>query len=221
MPLVSWATPAHVPDGYLLKPSLAECVRQWQWRPDFVVGDLGYLGQALKRAVRERWGVGVVTRLRSDMNLSAPLVTAERAECPQGQPLEWLGYEAADQLHWFGVRAAQPLCAWCWQAAECPRQFAYAPAQHETLLGLLPLNTLTAQRLLDQVRSWIEPAQSYEKNQLGLEQMFFNSLHLAWTMSLLADAIALLRLLAVLAQPAVADPMEYLRPTQMSLDLVR
>ncbi|MBE0540973.1 MAG: hypothetical protein IH623_06280 [Verrucomicrobia bacterium] len=47
---------------------------------------------------------------------------------------------------------------------------------------MLPLNTRPAQRLLQQVRPWIEPAQSYEKNQLGFGQMFFNSLRFTWCM---------------------------------------
>jgi hypothetical protein len=70
------------------------------------------------------------------------------------------------------------------------------------LLGLLPLNTLAARRLLQQVRPWIEPAQSYEKNQLGLGQMFFNSLRFTWCMALLADAVLLLRAHALLHAPA-------------------
>ena len=44
------------------------------------------------------------------------------------------------------------------------------PAQHETLLGRLPLASRLAQQVLQQVRPWIEPAQSFEKNQLGLER---------------------------------------------------
>jgi hypothetical protein len=58
----------------------------------------------------------------------------------------------------------------------------YVAGQHETRLGLLPLASRVAQRLLRQVRPWIEPAQSFEKNQLGLGQMFFNSLRLTWQM---------------------------------------
>ncbi len=38
------------------------------------------------------------------------------------------------------------------------------------LFGLLPPAGRLAQRLLRQVRPWIEPAQSFEKNQLGLDQ---------------------------------------------------
>lgn len=159
---------------------------------------MGYVASPLKRACRQRWQVAVVTHLRADMKLVEPFVSEREATCEQGQPLQWLGYDVQDDLHWFAPWPPAELCSQCWQASACPRQFAYAPAAHETLLGLLPLNTLAAQRLLQQVRPWIEASQSYEKNQLGLGQMFFNSLRLTWCMSLLADAAALLRARALL-----------------------
>jgi hypothetical protein len=69
------------------------------------------------------------------------------------------------------------------------------------------------------VRSWVEPAQAYEKNLLGLKRMFLNSLRLCWTVSLLADAVVLLRALALLAEPEpAADPLKALRPQQMAWD---
>ena len=45
VPLVSWAAPAHVPEGYLLKGSIRQCWQRLGWRPDIVVGDLGYIQQ--------------------------------------------------------------------------------------------------------------------------------------------------------------------------------
>src|SRR6202040_4366186 len=85
----------------------------------------------------------------------------------------------------------------------------------ETLLGLLPLNTIVARRLIYQLRSWIEPCQSFEKNILGLNQMFLNSLQLTWTMSLLADAAGLLRALALLNSPQENTLLRELIPMQM------
>jgi hypothetical protein len=92
--------------------------------------------------------------------------------------LQWLGYEGRDQEHWFGVAEgpAPALCGSCWEATQCPRQFAFAASDHESLLGLLPLASRPAQVLLQRVRPWIEPTQSYEKNPLGLSQMFLNLL---------------------------------------------
>jgi hypothetical protein len=201
VPLVSWVAPANVSEGGFLVPSLHYCDRRWSWWPRQVVADMGYLAAESKRLCRERWRVAVVTHLRSDMKLAAPFVSETEATCPQGQSLQWLGYEAVEDQHWFGAKPPAELCSICWQASDCSRQFAYAPAAHETLLGLLPLNTLAARRLLQQVRPWIEPAQSYEKNQLGLGWMFFNSLRLPWCMALLADAVVLLRAHALLHAP--------------------
>lgn len=203
VPLVSWVTPANVSEGGLLVPNLHYCDQRWSWWPRQVVADMGYLAAEGKRRCREHWHVAVVTHLRSDMKLVAPFVSEREAACAQGQTLQWLGYETRDDLHWFGPTPTAELCSSCWQASGCPRQFAYAPATHETLLGLLPLNTLAAQRLLQQVRPWIEPAQAYEKNQLGLGHMFFNSLRLTWCLALLADAVGLLRAHALWHAPAV------------------
>lgn len=218
VPLVSWVAPANLSEGCLLRPSVAQCWRRWQWRPDFIVGDMGYIDAATKRAVREQWQVAVITRLKENMNCVTPFETPTQACCRQGQPLHWLGYESADDLHWFGVTETSALCARCWKASGCARQFGFAPSAHETLLGLLPMNTATSAQLLQQVRPWIEPAQSYEKNQLGLSQVFFNSLRLTWAMCLLADAVVLLRAQALLRQVPLVDPLRELRPQQLALE---
>lgn len=219
IPLVSWAAPANTSEGCLLFPGVARCWQRWQWRPDVVVGDMGYIDAHSKQRLRERWQVAVVTRLKENMKLVPPFVTPTQATCPQGQPLQWLGYEPDDQRHWFGVQSPASLCACCWEATTCGRQFSYAPADHETLLGMLPMNTTVSQRLLQQVRPWIEPAQSYEKNQLGLSQVFLNSLRLTWTMCLVADAAVLLRAHALLRHPPATHPLEPLLPIQLVWNL--
>ena len=219
MPLVSWVAPANVSEGRFLKPSVTYCQRRWRWHPDVVVADMGYIESSTKQHLRETWQMAVVTRMKENMRMVPPFETCQRAVCEQGQALQWLGYEAADQLHWFGVTETNPLCQWCWQSAGCARQFSYRPAEHETLLGLIPMNTRVSQRLLQQVRPWIEPAQSYEKNQLGLSQVFFNSLRLTWTMSLLADAAVLLRARVILDRPPAELPVFELTPGQLVLDL--
>ena len=219
VPLVSWVTPANVSEGGLLVPSLQYCQQQWGWCPPLVVADMGYLGAAAKQQCRERWRTAVLTKLRSDMKLVPPYVTWDQAACPQGEPLSWLGYDGRAGEHWFGVGAEPELCRCCWEAVRCPRQFAYPPAQHETLLGLLPLASRLAQQVLQQVRPWIEPAQSFEKNQLGLGDVFFNSLRFTWTMALLADAAVLLRARALLGRPPLRPLLANLMPFQLSLEL--
>jgi hypothetical protein len=219
VPLVSWVAPANRNEVELLQPSIRYCARQLKWVPDFVVGDKAYIHLAAQKRIREQWGVGVVTRLRADMKLVPPFEPGPQAVCPQGQQLRWLGYEAADQLHWFGVTESEPLCSQCWLQQTCPRQFSYPPAGHEILLGLLPLASQPAQRLLKQVRPWIEASQSYEKNQLGLNVMFLNSLRHCWMMCLLADTVALLRAHALLQRPAPTPPLYELTPKQLTLDI--
>lgn len=218
-PLVSWVAPANYGEGGFLKPSVIYCHRRWRWHPNIIVADMGYIDADTKRQLRQTRQIAVVTRIKENMLLVPPFESCQRAACEQGQRLEWLGYEAADQLHWFGVTDPDPLCPWCWQAGTCPRQFSHSPAEHETLLGLIPMNTRASQRLLQQVRPWIEPAQSYEKNQLGLGQVFLNSLRLAWSVSLLADAAVLLRGRVILETPATEMPMFELTPGQLVLDL--
>jgi hypothetical protein len=219
VPLVSWAAPANVSEGGLLVPSLHYCQRQWDWCPPLIVADMGYLAAEAKRRCRERWHVAVLTKLRSDMRLVPPYVAWNQAACPQGEPLAWLGYDGRADEHWFGTGARPELCDRCWEAVRCPRQFAYRPEQHETLLGLLPLASPTAQRVLQRVRPWIEPAQSFEKNQLGLGQVFLNGLRLTWAMSLLADAAVILRARALLEHPPSRSLLAELMPTQLPLDL--
>ena len=218
-PLVSWVTPANVSEGGLLVPSLHYCQRQWDWCPPLIVADMGYLAAEAKRRCRERWQVAVLTKLRSDMKLVPPYVAWNQAACSQGEPLAWLGYDGWTQEHWFGTGTSPELCGRCWEAARCPRQFAYRPEQHETLLGLLPLASPTAQRALQQVRPWIEPAQSYEKNQLGLGQVFLNGLRFTWAMSLLADACVLLRTRVLLGRPPPPSLLAGLMPAQLPLGL--
>ena len=219
LPLVSWVTPANVTEGGLLVPSLRWCERHLGWWPGIVVADMGYLGSQSKQAAREHWQTAAVTQLRSDMKLVSPYTSATQMACPQGQSLVWWEYVPESQTQWFHTPESPTLCRHCWAAAGCPRHFGYPAAAHETLLGLLPLGSRVAQRLLRQVRPWIEPAQSFEKNRLGLSQRFFNSLRLTWQMSLLADSAVLLRTMAWLDVPTGAHDLAWLTPRQMELGL--
>jgi hypothetical protein len=84
---------------------------------------------------------------------------------------------------------------------------------------LIPLASRVSGRLLRQVRPWIEPAPSFEKNQLGLGQMFFNSLRLTGQMSLWADSAGLLRTMAWLDTPTQASLLAGLQPHQLEFGL--
>jgi len=220
VPLVSWAAPANRNETRFVKPSVELCLKRLHWMPDLIVGDMAYVNLELQKDLRERLGVGFLTKIRSDMKWAPPFDHGPTACCPQGQPLNWLELDGRQQLHWFGVTDTQPLCQWCWQQSTCARQFSYPAHQHEILLGRIPLTSRTGQVLLNQVRCWIEPAQSFEKNQLGLNQMFFNSLRFTWVMCLLADAAVLLRAHALLQKTSPPPLLRNLMPSQLSLGLL-
>lgn len=219
VPLVSWLAPANVAEGGLLAPSLRRCERRWSWCPDYVIADMGYIAAAGKRRSRENWNVAVLTRLRSDMKLVRPFESERTTVCHQGQPIAWLGFDQRAREHWFGVTEKHPpICSSCWEQDQCPRQFSFPADLHETLLGRLPLSSRATQYLLQKVRPWIEPAQSYEKNQLGLDRLFLNSLRLAWYWGLLADAICILRAKALRSLPPRNHPLAELLPEQLTMN---
>lgn len=219
VPLVSWIAPGHRGDALFLRPSLNYCQSHLQWLPDIVLADMAYINLQTQKYIREHWQVCVLTKLRPDMNLTSRFEPGPKAVCHQGQRLEWLGYEPRDQLHWFGVKQSPALCEVCWEQNTCPRHFSHSPGEHEILFGSIPLSSAVAQKLLTEVRAWAEASQSYEKNQLGLKRMFFNSLRLTWVMGLLADAVSLLRARALLAQPPQTMPLRALLPSQLNLEL--
>jgi hypothetical protein len=201
VPLISWLAPAHRGDALFLQPSLRYCKTYLDWYPDIVVGDMAYINLHKQRQIREQLNVAVVTKLRADMILPDEFDAGPVMTCEQGQPLQWLGLDEREQPHWFGVRQSDPLCSRCWQRSSCAGEFSFSPDRHEILYGMIPLSSRVAQVLLKRVRPWIEATQSYEKNQLGLGDLFLNSLRLTWSHGLLADAIAILRARAILSRP--------------------
>jgi hypothetical protein len=219
VPVISWAVPANRGEALFLWPSLRHCSQRLNWLPDVVVGDMAYISLETQKKIREELKTTVLTKLRPDMHVLAPFNSTSElvARCAQGQILSWLGLEARDQLHWFGVTDPEPLCPRCWEQSRCARQFSYAPSEHEILFGQIPLASRVARMLLEKVRPWIEPAQAYEKNQLGLNRMFLNSLFVTWINCLLADAVVLLRANALLSHPAKPWPLRDLIPHQLGL----
>jgi len=219
VPLISWAAPANRDDSVFLEPSVHYCARRLGWTPDIIVGDMAYVSLHAQRRLREHMHVALVTKLKPNMVLPEEFDDPFTMTCGQGQILRWLEFREVEQLHWFGIADPDPLCTWCWQASSCPRQFSFQPRDHEIMYGTIPLASRTAQRLLRQARSWVEAAQSYDKNQLGLSHVFLNSLRLTWVMCLLADTVTLLRARAITTDPPSTNPLRELMPYQTCLNL--
>jgi hypothetical protein len=215
IPLVSWAAPANHNETNFVLPSLQRCAKRFGWVPQWTVGDMAYINLKAQRRLREELKVAFITRMRRDMRWVEPYTSDGLPRCPQGQPLSWLGFDQIDQQQWFAASAPQSLCSSCWQCHSCPREFAFPSAQHEILLGQVPYASWLAKHLCEKVRPWIEPAQSFEKHQLGLSDFFLNSLQLAWSSFLMADAVALLRAKALLSQPKIPPILSELAPIQL------
>lgn len=216
IPLVSWAAPANRNETLFVFPSLLRCAQRFGWVPQWTVGDMAYINLTVQRELREQLHVAFITRMRADMHLVEPYAPDGLPRCPQGQPLQWLGFDEAAGEQWFGATPPQTLCSSCWECHRCPREFAYPAANHEILLGQVPQASWLAKHLCEKVRPWIEPAQSYEKNQLGLSSFFLNSLQFAWVTFLLADAVALMRAQAVLCHPKSPSLLAELTPSQLT-----
>ena len=161
-----------------------------------------------------------MTKFRCDMVLPDEFDNPFTLSCEQGQVLQWLGLHEAEQLHWFGVTDPDPLCSVCWNRSHCPKEFSFSPSRHEVLYGTIPHSSRVGQQLLRQARSWIEATQSYEKNQLGLNEIFLNSLRLTWVVCLLADTVALLRAKAMTTEPDTPNLLQKLMPRQLLLDVL-
>lgn len=219
VPLLSWAAPANQNDVLFLDPSLCYCRDKLNFLPDLVIGDQAYLNFSVQQRWREQWQVGVLTALKPDLEIPKAVEPALRLCCAQGQRLQWWGLCRPEQLHWFVVRDPDPLCVWCPEQSRCPREFAFAAGAHETVLGTIPVNTPLARTLRRRVRPWIEAAQSYEKNQLGLADVFLNSLRLCWILCLLADTVCLLRAHALVRRPPTQSLLKLLLPSQLELEL--
>jgi hypothetical protein len=219
VPLMSWAAPANIGDVPFLVPSLRYVHRRLDFTPAFVVGDMAYINLAAQRQLREQMRIGVITKLPANYDLPKQIEPALRLQCVEGQTLQWLGLREDEQLHWFGVAPeSAPLCPWCGRQSACPREFSFAPTDHEIVLGTIPLSSSVARRLLRQSRSWTEAVQSYEKNQLGLTSIFLNSLRLTWVICLMADTVSLLRAHALFGSHTDSNPLQNLLPNQLSLD---
>jgi hypothetical protein len=76
VPLVSWAAPANHGEGGFLQPSVIYCQRRWQWYPNMIVADMGYIDAGTKQQLRERLQITVVTKLKENMRLVPPLKAA-------------------------------------------------------------------------------------------------------------------------------------------------
>ena len=112
-------------------------------------------------------------------------------------------------------------CKLCRLQGSCYQEVSIRPQIDEHRLGVIPLHTTVAQRLLQQIRPQAERGFENDKNKLSLNRFFANSLEMAKIIGYLADACQLLLLFAEMKTNTKAKATRVMKAayTQLSLGL--
>jgi hypothetical protein len=194
--MITRTEPANLPDGGRLKPLLEAARSRLNFSPDIVAADMGYLDQEIKKELRTQDGVALLTKAKSNMNPPALCENDGCPCCPQGQRLIWDRYLLRQNRHRYHPPAHGDICRICPEAKTCPQEFHFSPEDDETFLGMIPLSSRLAKRLLSRIRPLVEAGFEADKNRFNLSGFFINSLELAQTLSYLSDACNILTLTA-------------------------
>lgn len=188
---------------------------------DIVVADMGYLGNDRKKELREQYHTAVLTKVRENMFPLEQYVDFSCAECPEGIPLSWDGYDPDLKVHSYICPTDQGTCQFCPFYASCYQEVAISPLVDEHRFGIIPLHTKVAQKLLQQIRPQVERGFENDKNKLFLNRFFINSLKMAKVIGYLTDACQVLLLLREMKTNTKAKAKRIMKEgyTQLSLDL--
>ena len=91
VPLVSWAAPAHVPEGYLLKGQHPPMLAAAGLASGHRGGRPGLHSATNQKGNPPGMESGGGHKIKSDMTVIEPFDAWDQMSCPQGQPLHWLG----------------------------------------------------------------------------------------------------------------------------------
>jgi hypothetical protein len=192
IPATTIVKPANAGDGDVL----SEMIHFWpQYLPaPIIVADMGYLQAERKKQLREQYKISLITRVRVSMK-SPQCFGLESDGCPTcfwGQRLRHELFDWEKQKHLYLKPDDGQECYQCPFSSYCPQEFWISPETHETYLGVWPLHTKFAQKLLQHARPFAEPAFNEDKNRFMLKSLFINSLSLAEFASLMVDSAKLL-----------------------------
>lgn len=192
IPATTIVKPANAGDGDVL----SEMISFWPpYLPaPIIVADMGYLQAERKKQFREQYKTALITRVRSSMKPPQDF-GLESDGCPTcfwGQRLRHELFDWDAQKHLYLKPDDGQDCNECPFSFNCPREFWLSPEIHETYLGVWPLHTTLAQKLLQYARPFAEPAFNEDKNRFMLKSLFINSLSLAEFASLMIDSAKLL-----------------------------
>ena len=196
LPLVTRVETASVRDEKLIIPMVQELPPGFP-KP-IIVADMGYLDADIKRQLRIKHHIALLTKVRRSMK-TPDQFDLDSDGCPTcifGQRLMHDHFDWEKQQHLYLKPERGCECSFCPYDLRCPQEFWFSSEIHETYLGAQPLHTKLAQKLFKYARPFVETANSEDKNRFMLGAAFINSLDLAGFMSLLVDSAKLITVLA-------------------------
>jgi hypothetical protein len=188
---------------------------------DIVVADMGYISSDHKKELRNQFQTAVITRIRENMLAPEEYVDYGCPECPEGIPLTWDGYDPETETHRYITPTDHSACRLCRSQGSCYQEVYIRPQIDEHHFGIIPLHTLVAQKLLQQIRPQVERGFENDKNKLSLNRFFANSLEMAKIIGHLADACQILLLFAEMKTNTKAKAKRVMKEayTQLSFGL--
>lgn len=196
VPLVSLARAANVTDVEMMDPLLdfihGPLGRIWPMT--FAIGDKGYVSAARGRILRERHGVALLVRPKTDM-VSPPGTDSEGCPvCAFGETMIWEDYDCSDGTLLY--RGKADACARCPLSGPCPKRFEFPADRHETYWGMVPWHSRLSRELIRRFRPRVEPGFNLAKNKYRLKDFFITSQNLAQTLCVLSDITETLKIIA-------------------------
>lgn len=191
--VIPWRTfvaPANVEDAAFVEAFVRGLSRKWHARL-IIVGDMGYLDPALKARLRTAHRVTLLTRTRWNMLVPEGCDPSGAPLCPAGYGMRHWRYDSGNRRHIY--LGQERSCAACGLRHTCPKEFLVSPERGEHHLGILPLHTRAAQRLLQEYRPVGEQGFVRDKRDLFLNRFYINSQNLAAILAHVCDACVLLQ----------------------------
>ncbi len=187
---------------------------------DIVVADMGYISSDHKKELRSQFQTAVITKVRENMLAPEEYIDHGCPECSEGVPLTWDGYDPETESHRYIASTDHSACGLCRLQGSCYQEVFIHPQIDEHRFGIIPLHTMVAQRLLQQIRPQVERGFENDKNKLSLNRFFTYSLKMAKIIGHLADACQLLLLFAEMKTKTKAKAKRMMREvnTQLSFD---
>ena len=220
IPLISFMEPANVYEGKLLYPMIQKTRKDLSLHIDAVVGDMGYISADQKRDLRKQGQTAVLTKIRENMSPPQKYLDYGCPECPEGFPLSWDGYNPDQEGRRYITFTDHPACNLCRLQGNCYQEIYIRSAIDEHHLGIIPLHTKVAQRLLRKIRPQVERGFENDKNKLYLNRFFTNSLKMARIIGHLSDASQVLLLFAAMKTNTKAKAKKTMKKlyTQLTFD---